>query len=331
VAWEQFQLPLPENKKEVVKLSEMPKIKLVDKDETIQLTSKDFHVVFNKKAGSLDSYRYHEKELLHRGPLPNFWRAPTDNDAGGDERSFESQWIRAGLNKLVTQVKEVTYKQLRPQVVRIVITMELTATKGNINHKGIYTVYGNGEILLENEVKVSTGLPPLPKIGLEMQIPEIFNQFAWFGRGPHESYWDRKTGAPVGLYNGTVKEQYVPYVMPQENGNKSDVRWACLLNRENMGLLVSGTPLMNVSVHTYSLQNLTDAKHTHEVKDSGRITWNLDHLVMGLGGDDSWNPRTHKEYLIHPGDYKYRLRFSPILSNMKDVLVRIKKELPEDF
>jgi len=331
VAWEQFQLPIPENKKEVIKLSGMEKIKLADKEEAIELTGKDFKVVFNKKAGSLDSYRYHEKELLHQGPVPNFWRAPTDNDAGGDERSFESQWIRAGLNNLVTQVKEVTCKQIRPQVVRVVITLEMAAKRGNINHAFSYTIYGNGEILLDNVVIVGTDLPPLPKIGLQMQIPKEFNQFTWFGRGPHESYWDRKTGAPVGLYKGTVQEQYVPYVMPQENGNKSDVRWACLLNQENRGLLVSGTPLMNVSVHNYSLQNLTDAEHTHEVKDSGRITWNLDHLVMGLGGDDSWNPRTHEAYLIDPGTYQYKLRFSPITANIKEVIARIKKELPETF
>jgi hypothetical protein len=117
--------------------------------------------------------------------------------------------------------------------------------------------------------------------------------------------------------------------MPQENGNKSDVRWAALMDEDKLGLLVSGSSPFNVSVHDYTVENLTAAKHTYEVKSHDAITWNLDYQLMGLGGDDSWNPRTHKEYLLKPGTYKYRIKLSPIYSGLEKAVSDSKLELPE--
>ena len=171
-------------------------------------------------------------------------------------------------------------------------------------------------------------LPPLPRVGINLQIPSEYNQFSWYGRGPHESYWDRKTSAIIGVYHGSVEDQYIPYVMPQENGNKTDARWASLTNESGSGLLVAAMPVMEVSVHHYSIDNLTRAKHTNEIMRSGTITWNLDLHQMGVGGDDSWNPRTHKEYLLFPGTYIYSVRFVPISSSLSEAVKDIKYDLP---
>jgi len=162
---------------------------------------------------------------------------------------------------------------------------------------------------------------------MQLKIPQNYDSFTWYGRGPHESYWDRKHGARIGLYSGKVAEQYVPYIMPQENGNKSDVRWACLANEENIGLLIKAKSRLNVGVHHYSVENLTEAKHTHEVKRSDQITWNIDFQQMGLGGDDSWNPRTHDEYLLNPGKYNYSFIMSPVSGVMQEIIDNTKKEL----
>ena len=207
--------------------------------------------------------------------------------------------------------------------------MDLDGTLGKIHYKGIYTVYGSGDIILDNQLDVGKDFPPLPKVGMQLKIPEHFDQITWYGRGPYESYWDRKSGAAVGVYSGNVEDQYFPYVMPQENGNKSDVRWAALTDENNQGLLVLGMPHLNVSVHLYTLENLTKAKHTYELKNSDVITWNLDYQLMGLGGDDSWNPRTHEEYLLFPGTYNYSMQFSPIDSDLEEAVQKAKLRLPE--
>ncbi|MDP7465110.1 MAG: beta-galactosidase small subunit, partial [Candidatus Marinimicrobia bacterium] len=157
----------------------------------------------------------------------------------------------------------------------------------------------------------------LPKLGMTFQMQEDFSQLKWYGRGPHESYIDRKHGAMLGIYSGTVKDQYFPYVRPQENGNKSDVRWASLTNDDGAGVIIYGMPEFNLSTHHYSLQNITEATHTYMVDQDGPVTVNVDHKVMGLGGDDSWNPRTHDEFLIHPDHYVYSflLRYSNNVEN----------------
>jgi len=329
VAWEQFKLPFSVPKDKTLKLSEMEALYLEQTDEDVVIKGQDFIIQFNKRTGKMTSYLFNNKELLNEGPVPNVWRAPTDNDGGGDERSYQSRWLQAGLDKLKINVKNFVAEQIKPQAIRITIGLELSAQIDAIQYQGVYTVYGTGDVVLENQFDIGEEFPPLPKIGLSIKIPNRFEQFSWYGRGPHESYWDRKTGASVGVYHGTVSEQYVPYIMPQENGNKSDVRWACLMDENKIGLMVVGKSLLNVSAHHYSLENLTQARHTNEVNESEEITWNIDHQLMGLGGDDSWNPRTHEEYLLKPGIYSYSLRICPVVPHGFDIFTQSVKVLPE--
>jgi beta-galactosidase len=133
----------------------------------------------------------------------------------------------------------------------------------------------------------------------------------WLGRGPHESYQDRKKGARFGLYRGSVAEQHVPYVKPQENGNKADVSRVSLTGSSATGLMVHGDTLLNVSAHHYSLDNLTRARHTIDLEEAGYITLNIDLQQHGLGGDDSWSPRTHPEYRLTESKYRYSYTILP--------------------
>ncbi len=327
LAWYQFKIPAQPIKPEVYKTDRMPALKLNQTPADIEITGAAFSLRFSRLQGTLISFAYQGIELLKQGPLPNFWRAPTDNDAGGDERSYKYRWEKAGLNQLKINVKNMQAAQLRPQVIRVSVDFELPGKADTIEQKCSYTVYGSGDILLDNQIKVGANFPPLPRVGLALQLPREFENISWFGRGPHESYWDRKSGARIGVYQGTVAEQYVPYIKPQENGNKSDVRWVCLTNQNDFGLLVIGMPLLNTSAHHYSLENLTQAKHIHEVQNSNYITWNLDYQQMGLGGDDSWNPRTHEEYLLKANSYRYQIRLCPITSSA-DIQKRFRSELP---
>ncbi len=109
---------------------------------------------------------------------------------------------------------------------KAVHVVQAAGVSAGFRHAVTYSVYGSGEVLMEQDVTCFGELPALPRIGVSLTAPAGFEQFTWLGRGPQESYIDRKAGVPVGLYQGTVDEQYVPYIMPQENGNKTDVRWA---------------------------------------------------------------------------------------------------------
>jgi beta-galactosidase len=128
----------------------------------------------------------------------------------------------------------------------------------------------------------------------------------WYGRGPFESYWDRCTAANVGWYQGSVEAQHFPYVMPQENGSKSDVRWLSLTDASQVGVKIVAMPRLQFTVHDYSDQALLTSKTTPELSKDGHITLSLDYRQMGLGGDDSWSPRTHPEYLLKDADYDFK-------------------------
>ena len=158
-------------------------------------------------------------------------------------------------------------------------------------------------------------LPNLPRFGMTMTLPGAFTNLAWFGRGPHESYWDRKTGAAVGLYESAVWDQYHDYSRPQENGNKTDVRWLALSNDAGTGLLAVGLPFLSTSAHAFLNEDLDHQpgaqRHGIDVKPRDLVTLNLDYKQMGVGGDNSWGAQTHPEYTLPAQPYAYRFRLRP--------------------
>jgi beta-galactosidase len=143
-----------------------------------------------------------------------------------------------------------------------------------------------------------------------MVLPGDYNTFTWYGRGPHESYVDRQEGARVGLYSGSVDEQYEPYIMPQENGNKTDVRWVALTSKQGVGLLAVGEQLLNVSGHHFTTENLAEARHTCELERQDEVTLNLDYRQAGLGSA-SCGPGTRDEYLLRPEAVHHSIRLRP--------------------
>ena len=152
-------------------------------------------------------------------------------------------------------VQDVSYRQNsdRDVIVDIVAQVE----PGGSRLETSYHVYGSGDIVVDHRfIPGRPGLPDLPRFGMTLTLPAEFDNMQWFGRGPHETYWDRKTGARVGLYQGEVLDQHHPYIRPQENGNKSDVRWVALTNGDGVGLLAVGMPLLDVSALPVSQRGL---------------------------------------------------------------------------
>jgi beta-galactosidase/beta-glucuronidase len=187
-----------------------------------------------------------------------------------------------------------------------------------------YTIYGSGDVVVDAHVLPHGDLPPLPRIGLQMCLPGQYGHFSWYGRGPHESYVDRKQGAKVGVYTGTVDDQYVPYIVPQENGNKTDVRWVALTSDEGFGLLAVGMPQLEVSAHHFTTEDLTQATHTYELERRDEITLNLDYAQSGLG-NGSCGPGVLPQYLLQPCEVRFGLRLRPF-STAEDSPVALSKQ-----
>ncbi len=150
---------------------------------------------------------------------------------------------------------------------------------------------------------------------MSLTVPEGFEQFTWYGKGPHETYWDRQLGARVGIYSSSVDEQYTDYSRPQENANKMNVRWASLVNSDGMGLLAVGLPLIDTSVWHYTIDDMSNALHTVDMEKKPYTIWNIDYKQTGVGGDNSWGARTHPEFTLYPQEYSYSYILKPYNSH----------------
>ncbi len=336
VAWEQIPLNPGAVQREDLKLASMPALDLRDNTDQIIIQGNNFTVEFDKNAGMLSAMEFNGQALLAGGWRPNIWRAPTDNDDGGGENSFGFRWRQAGYDSTSFDLNHIEARQINPKVVEVTISGMMNGhadnfTKHILDYQSVYHIYGSGDILLSNHYEVDQNLPPLPKIGMMMKLPRLFDQFAWYGRGPHETYQDRYTGARIAQHRGSVAGQYVPYVLPQENGNKTDVRWLTLTNQEGIGIFASheADQYLNTSAHLYDLNAFDQATHTPEVKETDQVTLHLDHQQMGLGGDDSWSPATHEEYLLSSSTYTYRIRIKPIDLHKTNPEKLYKENLPE--
>lgn len=175
-----------------------------------------------------------------------------------------------------------------------------------------YTITDEGGLSIHGRFTPNFAeLQSLPRVGLTMTLPPVLETFTWFGRGPHESYVDRKEGAKIGLYRGTVSEEYVAYGMPQENGNKSDVRWATLTTESGWGLQVRGDQLLNVSAHHFTAADLTMAMHTHELTARPEVILNVDIAQCGLG-NASCGPGVLPHHMLTPQPVAFTILLMPV-------------------
>ncbi len=313
VAWAQFVLPpLPAPRGPRILAASTPSLEGEQHGDQLTLRGEGFELTFDAQQGTLKSWRTDERELLEAGPRLDVWRAPTDNDntLWGDEQAAR-RWRAAGLDRLEHSVKDVTAERLGPALVRIRMSTHAAApgVACGLQVTYAYDVYGDGDLLLHTEVVPWGDLPDLPRLGLQLTLPAACEQMTWYGRGPQETYVDRKTGARLGVYSSTVDRQYHPYVMPQETGNHTDVRWVRLTGADGVGLLAIGVPLLNVSALHYTAQDLEHARHTFDLARRDAITLHLDWQHSGLGGA-SCGPGRLPQYRVYaePTAFSMRLR-----------------------
>ena len=324
VAWDQFELPFGKTAAAATSPDDMPELTMQDDAQYLTVQGQDFSVRFSKQAGALASFVYRGSPLLTSELTPNYWRAPTDNDRGNGMPGRCGFWRDAGPNRQMLDFQAV---QLRPQVVRVTVSDNLPA--GETTLTTVYTVYGSGDVLISQTLKPGSGLPELMRIGMQGQMPGAFRTMKWYGRGPWESYWDRKTGAAVGVYEKDVYRPDHIYVRPQENGNTSDVRWVAWVNDRGMGLMAVGQPLINASAWPYTMADLERARHIHDLPSRENMAINIDYQQTGVGGDNSWGARPHRQYTLSSDkEYHWQVRLTAV-ENIAQMQKNAYRVLPE--
>ncbi|MDR0834562.1 MAG: DUF4981 domain-containing protein [Candidatus Symbiothrix sp.] len=278
----------------------------------IELKANNITLNFNKKGGSLDGYAYNNKRLLASGPQPDFWRAPTDNDFGNRLPELANVWKQAGRNKTLNNFT------INKTANEVILTSEYTLNDVSSSYTVRYTVSGNGTVKVNVSWKAGKkGLPELPRFGTQLRLSSEFDNFEYYGRGPWENYSDRNTSSFVGIYNSTVAEQGFDYIRPQENGNKTGVRWLTLTNSDGTGIKISGAQPLSVKVAHNQADDLdfgTPKKNAHpsDVTPRKEVFLNVDLLQRGLGGDNSWGRLPHEPYRLLGDSYSYEYEISVI-------------------
>ncbi len=333
----QFKLPAESNAASI-KRDELSLLQTKTVGSELEVSGSDMKVVFNLEKGRLKSFNYKGQELITKGPEPDFWRPPTDNDYGWDMDKKLGIWKKAGERTTVTKAN---ISQPDPGKVVVSFAYDIPGTDGKkiAGYATSYTILGSGDIIVKNQFsRLADNVPEIPRMGMQMQLPEEFTNLKWLGRGPQENYSDRKTSAYVGVYESTVADQYTPYIRPQENGYKTDTRWLTLTDDNGSGILIAGDPLIcfaalnNIHDDFESPGKLSvyrkDARiantHTIDVKPRELINLNIDLGQMGVGGDDSWGARIHTRYRLLDRKYEYSFRIRPVSKD--DDVSRIGRE-----
>ncbi|HET6557320.1 MAG TPA: glycoside hydrolase family 2 TIM barrel-domain containing protein [Prolixibacteraceae bacterium] len=326
IAWDQLPLKvaasLPD---EPIAAASAPE--LSETQETIQVKAGSCTYTFSKETGSLVSINYEGIELLKQGLNLNVWRAPLANDidqwtvwASGLTRQpgwglgQSNSWFAFGLDHLTTKADRISHSKSEGQLTLVIESHSWAGQLStSFDNKFIYTISGSGKMTLDHTVTPAGKMPEwLPRVGVQLVLNPSFSQLSWLGRGPFETYPDRKTGAKIGLYSGTVAEQYNDYLIPQENGNKTDVRWTVLQNTDGLGVRISSTQPFNFSAQQLDSDNLSRALYPFQLKPFDGVTLNLDYALSGVGCTAI---SVLNQYRVMPSQHQFRLVFEPFNKN----------------
>jgi len=330
VAHEEFKIPGYRMEYKELPCKNSLSMKITDGNYVISDDSVSF--VVDKKTGDLTGWSFKGRNLLVKPVRPNFWRAPTDNDLGNGMQNWAKIWRDASYHQTPVLSSapvlsengysyEVNYL-LKDSAAAVTLTYEL---------------FADGRIKVQQDfVPLKPGLPDIPRMGTSLLVPFCFKYVKWFGKGPYETYSDRKTAAKTAVWKGLTEEQFHRYCRPQETGNKTDVRYMELSTDD--GLFIRVIPAdenyLSCSVWPFGMQTLDfvpaekgsesasglvplGSKHGADIRCMDFVQWNIDHKQMGVGGDTSWGRRVHPQYCIHPKEYSYSYVLIPGFKDKK--------------
>lgn len=312
VAWEQFAITPKMVPNYPGKFDDVV-LDFDDDDDIATLTGADTIVRVNRKTGFIESVKYEGDELLASPIMPCYWRAPIDNDNGNKMPERLGYWKNYAKERRLIKCFGIGHDGLA------FVTVQFGNDSGSVSESLRYTLYPNGDLLVGHGIVAEGSLPDLPRVGLVVEVPKSLATATWFGRGPHENMWDRKTGAAIGRYSAPADSLTHGYTRPQETGQRCDVRWLALTSDTDRGLIIAGSPVFEFAVRPYTDEALEAAKHPHEIAPGENLTLHLDHHQMGVGGDNSWGAWTHPQYRLPAGEYEHTVTLRPYRSGLGPV------------
>ncbi len=326
VAWAQFQLPVatPVPGRSA---AARPAASVTCRETPLQLlvAGADFELVFDRVYGRITAWTCGGLPLLRQGPFLNFWRAPIDNDC-----YVVNEWRKKGLHWLQRRVDAVVWEQIGDGTVRIRVTERIAPPvyARAFYCETSYTIREDGDVLLETQVRpVGDWGPFLPRLGFQMTLPLELDHVAWYGRGPGEAYSDSKQAGRFGVWEKNVDGLYTPYVKPQENGNRTDVRWTAFRNAAGVGLLAASGNPFNFSAHRFSTRDFETARHTTDLTPRDEITLNLDYRQHGLGSN-TCGPIPLPEYQLRPEACGFRIHLRPCAGTVASLAALARQPSP---
>ncbi len=342
IAFEQLKFPF-EKKIKTKKQYSGTAFNIVENQKELKIVSDSFLLSFSKKSGTIRNLNYGNLIIINgkdevSGPTLNVFRPPTDNNMNlaksyikklMEERGWSKEevitqmkswgykndyinkllnkrtWYNTNLNRLKRRVKSFEYEKTKEGSIRVhIITENIGDKRAGFIRDATYFIGNTGSIKIRNIIKPYGDLPVLPKIGIKMLVSGKLENIKWYGRGPEENYPDRKTGYPIAIYKKNVWDFFIPYLRPQETGNREDVRWVSLTNENGEGILIKGERPFSFTALKYTPNQIIKAKHPNELKPIKDIFLSLDAKVLGLG-NGSCGPGVLEKYMIKPEETKF--------------------------
>ena len=272
------------------------------------INGEDFKLRIDKKSGLLAHVTYNGIEVIKQPMQFNFWRPLTDNDKGWKVDHRMKVWKEEAQNYIL---QELIAYQHEDGIIEVKgqYLFKGTQTLAKVN----YMIYTDGHLEIDTQWHIPSYNPNLPRLGWQLEMNRALNEIEWFGRGPHENYKDRKTSAAVGIYKSTVSNWITPYVRPQENANRCDIRWITFSNFNHFGIRFGAESKhrFSVSAWPYTANILSVNDYDWELKEHSNTIVQIDYDQMGVGGDNSWGHTVLDQYQLTPGSYQYRFSIYP--------------------
>ncbi|TWU22703.1 glycoside hydrolase family 2 TIM barrel-domain containing protein [Bythopirellula polymerisocia] len=306
VAWDQFELSSVPPDASIAAAEDSPT--LTETNNHFDITWQNVCARIDKTTGVLISYQINGTELFTEPLVPNFWKQPNNNQWGNGYVERLGVWKNTAAERRLTDISATTVDG--NSIIRA--NFELPSVEATYHvyyapmHQGILQIRAH-------YIPGAKEVPLMPRFGMELAMPQEFNKVTWYGRGPQETYWDRKTGGEIAIYHDTVEDWNHPYIRPQDVGNRTDARWLSLLDSSGLGLKIVGTKPLSMSVWPFSLADLEAAKHPHDLPRRDFNVVHIDWKLHGVGGDNSWGARTHSEYTLSGREeHEYEFVLIPI-------------------
>lgn len=316
LAQEQFKL---NNVKFPAAKNTMSKLNIEQKNNQIIIKGNGIHLIFSENSGEIIDYNYKGIQMLKKGPAPELWRAPIDN-----ENPLVSGWIKKYTSEenylKFSNVRKLWKPEIEVQTqkngnVKVTVSGEFEGLDAQLSLN--YLINDSGKIDVDANYqfkqKPSESYGTYLKIGTELIIPKGFEHVTWYGRGPEATYQDRKF-EPIGIYKNTVDGLWVDYSRPQENGNRTGIRWFSIENNRGEGLtFYTLEQPLEVSARHYDIDTMQNSDYSFQMERSNNIHLNIDHVQFGVGGNNSWGKTPLKQYLPHKLNYQYSYTITPFV------------------